>query len=154
MRGNFLYSSKLFSLSKKTAAVFCIALFSLALALPSHAQDLNVEGKWTLENVELYQYSDNDSIKINKEYLPVNSTSGVFETILFNAKTCKVDVSSNQVECPYRIEGSSITIYATSIPFVYNIIESNNQLILFRKYSFRNESQNNISQGVKLTYSK
>lgn len=141
MRGNFLYSSKLFSLSKKTAAVFCIALFSLVLALPSHAQTPSIGvGTWSLDKLSLVEIkADNTKEQIAPGDIDI--AKDIFDSITFkSANKCVLAIQQIEKDATYIYSENTLAIHFNNQDFLYQYSLSGNELTLVREFEAGNVS--------------
>jgi hypothetical protein len=114
-----------------------------------------LEGKWALDSIMLYKYSDNDSVRVTNDLLTENSfISGVFDTIYFEKDVCHINTDKDSFELPYRQNEDILDIMLMAVPHTYSVIKDKKSLTLYRKYGiFDSENKNmTVFYGVKLIY--
>jgi hypothetical protein len=136
-------------------AVCGICLFATAKATkPDSINPNTLEGVWVLDNLELYKYSDNDSVKVSNNLLPEdNMISGVFDTITFSGDKCISTINTQTIEASFSIESNILKLNFVPNPHTYTVIGYNQQIALFRQYYYFNNEVNTL-YVVKLVYSK
>jgi hypothetical protein len=124
-------------------------------AFAAQAQtDDNLKGDWTLENMDVYEYFDNDSILIGTDSFVLKPITGAFTTLSFSENTVKVKLGEVFIASVYVKEKAKIRFDIMSLSFEYAILEDREQLILFRRYQDLNSEKELVFYGVKLTYLK
>jgi hypothetical protein len=143
---------------KKSFLIAVCGIFLFLTAEAAKPDSINaLDGVWALDSVELYKYSDTDSVKVSTDLLPEsNAVSGVFDTIRFDGDKCRVRLNNYQMESKYLKPDENIKLYLMAVPFEYTIHAENEHLILYRKYYFLDNENptNNVLYSVNLTYSK
>jgi len=124
----------------------------LFCGLTSYAQNIELEGTWMLDSIELYKIVENDSIKMgNGDSIP-NRFSGIFDTISFEGNNTIVNMEE-MVKAPFRFENKLLSLYVSSIPMEYNFIEDDEYLVLFRKFRYLHDGES-LTYSVILKYKK
>jgi hypothetical protein len=121
-------------------------------ALPDSTNTL--EGLWLSDNIELYQYTGNDSTKVSLDALPVNNVvSGAFDTLHFSGEKCRINVSWVK-EVAFRKDGSQLEFFIEPLSHAYTIVAcEKKRLVLYRKYSiYDRKNREMLYYGVSLKY--
>jgi len=110
------------------ATLLCCGLMS------GYAQDVKLEGTWVLDSIELYKIVENDSILVdNGDFTPIR-TSGAFDTISFEGNMVTVNIDDYITKAPFGIKNKHLSLYVSSIPMEYNLIENDKHLVLTRNF--------------------
>jgi hypothetical protein len=136
-------------------ALVCMSFATESWAQTEKIQPPTLEGRWALENIVLYKYSGNDSIKVTNDLLPEKKLiSGVFDTIWFEGNICRVNADNLFFESAYRQNGNVLDILLMAVPHTYIVTKDKTLLTLYRKYNDVDNATTNItvSYGVKLMY--
>ena len=132
-----------------------IVLALLLLGLSAKSQTNELDGTWVLKSVELYKHSaDNDSTKVDNSYLAPNYISGAFDTISFEGNMTTVVIFGDTVRAAFKHENNIISLYVSSIPMEYNLIEKGENLVLIRRYGYTYNSDEYVQYSMKLSYKK
>jgi hypothetical protein len=140
--------------------ILLIALVCVSFTLRSWSQEGTIEsptleGRWVLDSIMLYKYSDNDSVRVTNDLLTENPfISGVFDTIYFERDVCHINIDKDSFELPYRQNGNILDIMLMVVPHTYTVIKDEKILTLYHKYSIvdKENSDNTVFYGVKLIY--
>jgi hypothetical protein len=116
----------------------------------------SLQGTWALDSVEIKQITGVLAIKIATTDLKAqNSETGIFDTLMFEAVRCRVQLDGITSNIEYATDGNKLILQFGVMSWVYDVLPSDNceQLILEEIY-YQKNLLDKKSYKIKITYNK
>lgn len=148
------------NLCRMKNVVVLIALFTVTMSFSAFAQQTDLEGTWSIEQIDIWEITDNDEL-ISRPYqqgIYDNSSHCIFPVLKFDkdGQCICVDEELNEFPWKYTVEEESeLTLWFTApVTFSFHI-EVNNKLYISREYSlYDHTTKESTKMKVNLIYSK